>query len=139
MGLSCPHTRQKSFRTPRPLLPSLHHPPWASTVCEPPGILSPDNLTHLGLGLENFLRICFVLPPPPPLATTALRSGVGTAPGRGATMLRSPTASSAQGPALWQMRRVEERAVRVTSRASGGTRWLRFSALSPATGIPAGI
>ena len=108
MGLSCPHTLQKCFRILDP--PSLHPPPPSLGIH---GLctswpLSPDNFTHIGLGLDNFRGICFLPCPRLPLATTVQLSGMG-APGQWGHRALTDVVEASRGQALRQMRRVEER------------------------------
>ena len=138
MGLSCPQTLQKCFRILDP--PSLHPPPPSLGIH---GLctswpLSPDNFTHLGLGLDNFPGICFLPCPRLPLAAIVQLSGMG-APGQWGHRAHR-CSRSVQGPgapADAQSRR--KRPGGSWPRASGGTRWLRSLHSPRGAGIPAGI
>ena len=101
MGLSCPQTLQKCFRILDP--PSLHPPPPSLGIH---GLctswpLSPDNFTHLGLGLDNFPGICFLPCPRLPLAAIVQLSGMG-APGQWGHRALTDVVEASRGQALRQ-------------------------------------
>ena len=142
MGFPVPGNNRTLLSPYPPDPPSLHPPPPSLGIhglCTPRP-LSPGNFAHLGLGLENFLRLCFSPCPRLPLATTRARVRDGNAPWAAGPPRTHRCSRSVQGPgALADALSRRKRPGGSWPCASGGTRWLHSPHFARGTGIPAGI